>query len=279
MKHFLRYTVYTQILFFIFFSVQVFSADEPNVQEKKVEIGINEKLGETIPLDASFLDEYGKPVTLRSLVTKPTILMLVYYRCPGVCSPIMNSIASVVDKLDMEAGKDYNLITISFDPSEQYTTASEKKGNYLDVMKKKIPGESWKFLTGDSVNIALITNGIGFGYQKKDGDYIHSSVVTILSPNGKIARYLYGTDFLPLEVKLALTEAAEGKTGPTINKLLKLCFSYDPAGRKYVLNFTRIAGGIMILLIAGFVFALTFKKKKHNIPANDRVSGVGKGSI
>lgn len=261
-------------MFFVIY-VPVVMADEPNVSEKKVEIGIDEKLGGQIPLDASFLDEYGKPVTLRSLVTKPTILMLVYYRCPGVCSPIMNSVSQVVDKLDMEAGKDYNLITISFDPGEQYPTASAKKSNYFDMMKKKIPAESWKFLTGDSANIALITSGIGFGYQKKDGDYIHSSVITVLSPTGKIARYLYGTDFLPLEVKLALTEAAEGRTGPTINKLLKLCFSYDPAGRKYVLNFTRIAGGIMILLIAGFVFVLTFKKKKHNIP----VTIPGKGSI
>jgi protein SCO1/2 len=258
-------------------SPAVFSKDGP--QETKQELGIDEHLGGSVPLDAVFFDEYGKPVTLGSLITRPTILMLVYYRCPGICSPIMNSVASDVDKLDMEPGKDYNLITISFDPREEYTTASAKKENYLDMMKKKIPADSWRFLTGDSLNIAKITDAVGFRYKKQDNDFMHSAVITVLSPNGKIARYLYGTDFLPLEIKLALTEAAEGKTGPTINKLLKFCFSYDPAGRKYVLNFTRIAGGIMLLLVAGFVFILTYKKKKNIHPINGHSGELGKRNI
>lgn len=252
-----------------------YSYDGDNTQPKQQEIGIDEKLGEQVPLDAVFTDEEGKQVALKKLFGKPTILMLVYYRCPGICSPIMNSVSSVVDKLDMEAGKDYNLLTISFDPSETWQVAAAKKGNYFDMMKKKIPEASWRFLTGDSANIAKITNGIGFRYEKQGNDYIHSATITVLSPDGKIARYLYGSDFLPLDVKLALTEAAEGKTGPTINKLLKLCFSYDPAGRKYVLNITRIAGGIMLLMLVGFIIILTAKKKKHN----PRLNGLGKGSI
>jgi protein SCO1/2 len=251
------------------------AAYSEDTNQPKQEIGIDEKLGQYVPLDATFNDEDGKPVTLKSLVNKPTILMLVYYRCPGICSPLMNSVSSVAEKLDMEAGKDYNMVTISFDPTENWTVASAKKGNYFDMMKKKIPAGSWRFLTGDSVNIARITDGVGFRYKKQDNDYIHSSVITVLAPDGKIARYLYGPEFLPLEVKLALTEAGEGKTGPTINKLLKLCFSYDPAGRKYVLNLTRIAGGVMILLIAGFVFMLTVKKKKNN----PQLNGLGKGNI
>lgn len=241
-------------------------------------VGVDEKLGETIPLDLSFLDETGKPVNLRSLVNKPTLLTLVYYRCPGICSPLMNGVSEVIDKMDMEPGKDFNIVTISFNPREDYIMAQGKKENYLNNMKKKIPAESWKFLTGDSLSIARITDAVGFRYQKQGEDYMHGAVLTILSQDGKIARYLYGTDFLPMDVKLAVIEASEGKSTPGINKLLKICYSYDPAGRKYVLNVTRIAGGGMLILIAGFVLILTLKKKrnKNNIPVNTLN---GKGSI
>jgi protein SCO1/2 len=236
----------------------------------QLQVGIDEKLGDTIPLDLSFLDETGKPVTLRSLFTKPTLLTLVYYRCPGICSPLMNGVSEVVDKVDMEPGKDFNIVTISFNPREDYIMAAGKKRNYLDNMKKKIPESSWKFLTGDSLSIAKITDAVGFRYQSQGEDYMHGAVLTVLSQDGKIARYLYGTDFLPMDIKLAVTEASEGKSTPGINKLLKLCYSYDPAGRTYVLNFTRIVGGGMLLLIAGFVLILTLKKKKnnHNMPAS-----------
>lgn len=241
-------------------------------------VGVDEKLGETIPLDLSFLDETGKPVNLRSLVNKPTLLTLVYYRCPGICSPLMNGVSEVIDKMDMEPGKDFNIVTISFNPREDYIMAQGKKENYLNNMNKKIPAESWKFLTGDSLSIARITDAVGFRYQKQGEDYMHGAVLTILSQDGKIARYLYGTDFLPMDVKLAVIEASEGKSTPGINKLLKICYSYDPAGRKYVLNVTRIAGGGMLILIAGFVLILTLKKKrnKNNIPVNTLN---GKGSI
>ena len=249
-----------------------FRADDTS----KSELGIDEKLGQTIPLELNFIDEYGKPVSLRSLFTKPTILTLVYYRCPGICSPLLSGVSLMVERMDLEPGKDYNLVTISFNPKEDYIMASEKRKNYTGNMKKKIPEASWHFLTGDSASIAKITDAIGFRYQPQGVDYMHGAVITVLSHDGKIARYLYGVDFLPLDVKLALTEASEGRTGPTINKLLKMCYSYDPAGRKYVLDFTRIAGGGMLLVLIGFVLILTLKKKKsiNNLPDVN-----GKGSM
>lgn len=245
-------------------------------------IGVDEKLGQTLPLDLTFIDEYGQPVKLASLVNKPTIFTLVYYRCPGICSPLLNGVSELVDKMDLAPGKDYNIVTISFSPREDYLMASEKKKNYFDGLKKPIPQESWRFLTADSVTIAKITDAIGFRYQQQGVDYIHGAVITTVSPQGKIARYLYGTDFLPLDVKLAITEASEGRTGPTITKLLKLCYSYDPGAKKYVLNITRIAGGGMILILAGFVLMLTLKKKKknnNNTPGLNGHSPNGKGSI
>jgi protein SCO1/2 len=230
----------------------------------KIDVGIDEHLGQIIPLDLSFLDEQGNPVSLRSLITKPTILTLVYYKCPGICSPLLSGVSKVIDKMDLEAGKDFNVVTISFNPREDYIMASEKKKNYTENMKKRIPDASWRFLTGDSLSIAKITDAVGFRYQSQGVDYMHGAVITVLSQEGKIARYLYGTDYLPLDVKLALTEASEGKTSPAINKLLKLCYSYDPAGRTYVLNVTRIVGGGMLVVLAGFVVILTRIKKKNN---------------
>jgi len=242
----------------------------------KSEVGVDEKLGEMIPLDLSFLDETGKPVSLRSLFTKPTLLTLVYYRCPGICSPLLTGVSTMIDRLEMEPGKDYNLVTISFNPKEDYIMAAGKKQNYTDNIKKKIPQESWKFLTGDSASIAAITDAVGFRYQPQGEDFMHGAVVTVISEKGMIARYLYGTDFLPMDVKLAITEASEGRSTPAINKLLKLCYSYDPAGRTYVLNFTRIVGGGMLMVIIGFVLVLTLtkkKKKNHNLPVGDNGKG------
>jgi len=253
---------------FIFFSF-VFPANHtfayPDDSPKKSEAGIDEKLGQTIPTDIFLIDETGQTVPLKNLIdnNKPVILSLVYYRCPGLCSPLLSGVADVVSKLDLEAGKDYRILTISFDPTENNVIAAEKKKNYLKTIKNKtIDPEGWKFFTADSVNIARITDAVGFRYIKINNDYAHSAVLTILSPQGKIVRYLYGTDFLPFDMKMALIEASKGKVGSTIANVISLCFSYDPDGRKYTLNITRIAGGGVLLCIVGFVIFLKVMKKK-----------------
>jgi protein SCO1/2 len=236
-------------------------ADDNNPSQK---VGIEEKIGQTIPLDLTFNDEKGQPVQLKSLITKPTILTLVYYECTGLCSPMMNGLSQAVDKMDLEPGKDFNIVTISFDPHENYVMAADKKKNYLDYMRKVIPPSSWRFLTGDSINISKITEATGFRYEKRtDKDYLHATALIVLSPQGKIARYLYGTQFLPSDLKLAINEASEGKTGPSISKLVSLCFSYDPQGRRYVLNITRVAGSGVVFLLFVFLTYLAVKKKKN----------------
>jgi protein SCO1/2 len=252
----------------IYASVPIFTignafADEDN--KPKSQVGIDEKLGQTIPLDITLIDESGKSVLLKDIInnSKPVILSLVYFRCPGICSPLLSGVADVISKMDLEAGKDYNIITVSFDPTEDYIMAAEKKKNYIKTIKNKtIPPNAWNFFTADSTNIARITDAVGFRYIKQGNDFIHSGVLTMLSPQGKIVRYLYGIDFNPFDMKLALIEASEGKVGSTIAKVLTLCFSYDPDGRKYALNITRIAGGGVILFIVGFVIFLRLMKKK-----------------
>jgi len=254
----------TSVFIFLILSTNINAEDKP-----KKEIGFDEKLGETIPLNISFLDEYGKPVTLQELFTKPTILTLVYYKCPGICSPLLTGVASAIDRLDMGAGKDFNVVTISFDPKETYLTAAEKKTNYLETMNKHIPADSWRFLTGDSSNIAKITDAVGFRYIPQGQDFMHAAAIMAISKDGKIARYLYGTEFNPIDMKMSLIEASEGRTGPTIATLMKLCYSYDPEGKKYVMNITRIAGGGVVLMLGIFITVLIIKKKRNN-PGTDR---------
>lgn len=259
-----------KILLFSAFAVFVFNSGLFAEDQPKKEIGFDEKLGETIPLDLKFLDEHGQTVSLQQLFDKPVLFCLVYYRCPGLCSPLLKGVSEVIDKMDLETDKDFKVVTISFDPKETYITASEKKNNYLASMKKQIPDDAWRFLVGDSLSIAKITDAVGFRYQPQGKDYMHGAAIMTISPQGKIARYLYGTEFQPLDVKMALIEAAEGRTGPTISKLLQLCYSYDPEGKTYVLNITRIAGGSVIFFIAIFVTVFVIRKKKNNPPESGK---------
>ncbi|MEI7483504.1 MAG: SCO family protein [Ignavibacteriota bacterium] len=236
-----------------------------NAQEKKSQVGIDEHLGQTIPMNLTLIDEYGKPVKLSDITKgKPFALTLVYFRCAGLCSPLLTGFTKTIDLTDLVPGKDYEVITVSFDPTETYLTGSEKKKNYFAQLKnKQLNNEDWRFLTADSATIAQLTDAVGFRYIKKDNEYIHSGVLTLLSPEGKITRYLYGTDFLPLDFKLGIIEAAEGKVGTTISKVVSLCYTYDAEGKRYVLDVTRIAGGGILLLLGAFIVVLIVKKKKN----------------
>ncbi len=238
-----------------------FSFSQDDNEAPVPEVGIYERLGSDIPAGIMLSDENGKQVDVKSLITKPTIFSLVYFRCPGICSPLLNSVSDVINKSDMVPGKDYDLVTISFDPTEDYLLASGKKQSYLDNLDKKIPADSWRFLTGDSANIKKIADALGFKFQKQGNDYMHGAAVMVVSSKGTVTRYLYGVEFLPFDFKMAVTEASEGKVVPSINRLMKMCFSFDPEGRKYVLNITRIAGAGILLMLGIFIGFLTLKKK------------------
>lgn len=228
----------------------------------QVPIGIVEKIGQTIPLNTEFFDEKGHIVSLKDVITKPTIFNFVYYRCPGICSPILTELTNIVNFMDLEIGKDFQIVTISFDDREKFELAAAKKESYLALLKKQIPYDSWKFLSGDSAAIHAVTDAAGFYYRREGNDFIHAGAIIVASPDGKIARYLNGTKYLPFDVKMAVTEASEGRTGPTIAKLVAYCYSYNPEGRTYVFNVTRIAGGVILLFAAVFILLITIKTKK-----------------
>jgi protein SCO1/2 len=227
-------------------------------------IGIDEKLGDTIPLELRFHDENGGSLSLKQLVDKPTILSLVYYTCPSICPRIMSSTAQVLSKLQMDPKKDYTVLTVSFDERDTPALALEKKKNYLKAIGKPFPQDSWRFMTAAAEPIRELTDSVGFGFQRLGDAFEHPAALIILSPDGKIVRYLYGLTYLPFDLKMALTEAQEGKVSPTIRRVLLFCFSYDPEGRTYVFNILKVTGVIVLLFASILILALVIKGRVQN---------------
>jgi protein SCO1 len=227
-----------------------------------VEIGIIERLGDTIPLNLWFLNESGDTVTLGQLINKPTILFFVYFDCPNLCSPLMDGVADMVSKLDMTLGTDYQIITISFNTKDTPEKARVKKINFVQKISKENQ-KYWIYLTGVQDNIDAITEAIGYKYKAQGLDFAHASAIMVLSPKGKITRYLYGLSFLPFDVKMAIVEAQKGLARPTINKVLEYCFAYNPGSKTYTIQITRIIGTFTLLIaIIAFVILMLKRRKK-----------------
>jgi len=230
------------------------------------EIGITEHLDEYLPEGIYLTGLDSQRVLLNDLIDKPTVLNFVYYRCPGICSPLMEGLAEVMDRSGLVPDQDYQVLTISFDPNETLELARRKKSNYINLVDKKEAVEKgWKFFISDSASIARATKAVGFNYKKTGNDFLHAASVMMISPDKKITRYLNGIYFLPFEFKMAVIEANKGQTGPTLSKIMQFCYSYDPKGQTYVLNVTKIAG-ILILFFALVIFLfLVVKPKKRTI--------------
>ncbi len=228
-------------------------------------IGIYENLGAYIPQDIMVYNTDSQLVNLKSLIDKPTVLVLVYYTCPGICSPLLDGVADVISKMDLELGKDYQVLTVSFNSDETPSLAKSKRKNYLKQITKEVDQSAWQWFTADSSNIARLTEAVGFRFRREGKDFIHAASLIALSPEGKITRYLYGTEFLPFDLKMAMIEAAKGQPSPTINKVLQYCFSYDPEGKKYVFNITKVTGTIVLLFALILFLILTLKKRKTTV--------------
>jgi protein SCO1/2 len=233
-------------------------------EENPPKLGIYEKLDNYIPDNLSFTDENYNDVILKDVIDKPTVIALVYYECPGICSPLLEGVADVISKAKIDLGTEYQVFTISFDPDEKPKLAKDKKANYAKLVKNKDVQNGWTWFTGDSTNISSLLNSLGYQVKREGQEFIHPAALIVLSPEGKITRYLHGTYFLPFDLKMAVIEASEGRSGPTINKVLKYCFSYDPEGKKYVMNITKVSGSIIILLAIFMLLGLVFSKKSRN---------------
>ncbi len=231
-------------------------------QDKEIEVGVDEKLGDYLPLETEFLTSENDTVKLGDIIDKPVLLALVYYECPGICNPMLTDLAYRLPQVDLAPGDDFKVITLSFDHHESPQVAAKWKNNYLLTIDNNFPAEHWTFLTGDSVNIRKITDAVGFYFKPDDEEFVHAGTVVAVAPDGKICRYLFGVNFNKFDIKMALLEAEAGKTNPTIAKMLQFCFSYDPEGRGYSLNITRIIGSFMLIVVGVFLTVLLRRKKK-----------------
>lgn len=239
-------------------------------------VGIEEHLGSVLPLDSlHFRDEDGRPVTLRSLFDRPIVLTLVYFRCPGICTPLLNELARGMSECDLEPGKDYRAITISFDPGETPDLAKRKQTNMIaEVKNRTVSTDAWRFLTGDAENIRRITEAVGFRYtrDRNQVDFVHAATVVFLSPRGEIVRYLNGVVVNPVEMKMAVLDAAKGRPRSFMERAFFMgeikgfCFVSDPQGRGYMLRINNIILLATGLLAAVFVVYLVVKGRARKAP-------------
>jgi protein SCO1/2 len=226
-------------------------------------IGVDERLGEKVPLNVPLVDERGHQLRLGEAITKPTLLMPVYYSCPTTCSMMLANLAQAINKTPLELGKDYGVIAFSFDAEEGPDIARHAKKNYTKILKQGLPPDAWSFLTTDRDGVRSLTDGIGFRFKKiQENLFIHPNVLLALAPDGTIIRYLYGPSFLPFDIGMALTEAAKGTPGLSVRKLLTYCFDYDAESKSYIFkSFRLLAVGILILLLLFFLFVLRKGKR------------------
>jgi protein SCO1 len=237
-------------------------------QQPAPTVGVDEShLGQTLPLDQlTFKDETGQTVSLKSLFDRPVILTLVYFRCPGICTPLLNEVARVVDRTKLTPGQDYRLISISFDPSDTTEIAAGKRETMVGTLTSKQPPLSaWRFLTGDAANIRRITEAAGFNYQTAPNgvDFVHPGTVIFLTSEGKIVRYLQGLQMNPTDLEMAVADARSGRARDFIQNIQELCYGYNTQIGHYTVKWDIMILSVTGLLAVAFlVFALSHGRRR-----------------
>jgi protein SCO1 len=224
-------------------------------------VDIEEKLGARLALDARFTGDDGAPVRLGDLVVKkdrPTVVALVYYSCPMLCGLVLKGLSRAMKESGLELGKDYDAVTLSFDPRDTVKLAAERQRGYLQAVGRPEAQVAWRFLVGAEPDIKAVTDSVGFryAYDERTKQYAHAAVLVVVTPDGRVSRYLYGIEFPAKDLRLAVVEAAQGRVGTSFDRLLLTCYRYDPASRTYqpyVLGFVRIVmlgvlGGLGLML-------------------------------
>jgi protein SCO1/2 len=234
-------------------------------------IGAYERLGNHVPLDLVYTNELGQKKTLGEFMDgKPTIISVNYFHCPGICGPQIDSLTKSLDKIGLIEGKEYKALTISFVTTDTAKDAMIFKKNHVHLIKDSFDKSAWNFLVSDDQKtIDTLTKAFGYEYKKivnKQGftDYIHPTALIVLAPDGKITRYLEGIQYLPVDLKMALLEAAQGKVRPTITRALAFCYSFDPESSKYIVEYKKIFGVVstFFLIVIFLYFLITGKKTR-----------------
>ena len=235
------------------------------------QVGIDQKLNQTIPLNLAFRDENGQTVQLAQFFKqRPVILTLVYYNCPMLCTQVLNGVESGLKELPLDIGKQFEVVTISIDPTESHVLAKVKQEMYVGMYGRPGAAQGWHFLTGDEPQIKQLADAVGFryAYDPDTKQFAHASAIMLLTPEGKISRYFYGIQYPSRDLRLGLVEASEGKIGTPVDQVLLFCYHYDPATGKYGLLISRViqAGGALTVLILGIAMLILFRGERYALP-------------
>jgi protein SCO1/2 len=233
------------------------------------DVGIDERLGNKVPLDLQFVDGNGAPFAFRSVFDgkRPVVLTLVYYNCPMLCGLILSGIAKSMRENGLVLGKDFEAVTVSFDPAEKPAQGAERRRGYLQSMGIPDAGGTWPFLVGTEQASRALADAVGFHYAKDQatGQWAHLAAVFVLAPDGTVSRYLYGIEFPPKDLRLALVEAADGRVGTSLDRFLLTCYRYDPASRKYepyAMGIMRAGGALVLVALVALIGTLVWRERK-----------------
>lgn len=239
-------------------------------------VGIQQNLNQQIPADLSFTDDLGRPVRLSDYFgKKPLILNLVYYSCPMLCGEVLSGLEHSLRMMKFDVGNEFDVITVSFDPSETPEMAAKKKAEFLKRYKREGAERGWHFLVGKQDSIDALTKAAGFQYQydQKTKQFAHATAIMVLTPEGKIAQYYYGVEYPPKDLRLGLVQAGQGKIGNLVDQLLLYCYHYDPEAGKYsatILRVLRLAGVATMLCLGTLVFVMIRRGPAHGNPGAGR---------
>jgi protein SCO1/2 len=230
------------------------------------DVAFAQRLGVQVPLDVPFRDETGAAVTLRRYAGKPVLLVPAYYTCPMLCTLVLNGVVSALRALPFDAGSEFTVVTFSFDPNDGPEAAAAKRATYLGEYRRPGAEAGWHFLTGDAASIAALTDAIGFHatYDEAHRQYAHASGIVLLTPEGRVARYFFGVEFAPRDLRLGIVEASAEKIGTVVDQLLLFCFHYDPATGRYsrlALGAVR-AGGALTLAALGISIGWWLRRER-----------------
>ena len=232
------------------------------------EIGFDQNLDRRVPLDTTFRDEAGATLLLGDYFgERPVVLVFAYYDCPMLCTQVINGLSTALNILSLAPGKDFEIVTVSFNPRDTPATASAKKAVYLERYTRDGAAQAWHFLSGDQPSIDRLTKAAGFRYvwDAETKQFAHPTGVMVLTPDGRLARYLFGIEYGPRDLRLAIVEASAGHVGSAVDALLLYCYHYDPMTGRYgfvVMRAVRIAGAATVLALASFIIVMVRKEKR-----------------
>ena len=247
------------------------AAERPNVIK---DIDIEQKLDSQVPLDLAFKDETGRDIKLHEYFHqgRPIILVLAYYECPMLCTQVLNGLVTTLRPLKFNVGQEFDVVVVSFDPKETPGLARDKKAAYVDDYKRPGTERGWHFLTGSQASIEAITNAVGFKYKYDEAidQYAHAAGITVLTPEGKVSRYFYGIEYSTRDLRMGLVDASANKIGTLADRVMYLCYHYDPSTGQYGLLTMRLlkAGGLLTMATLGTFWAVMIRRERRKAYAS-----------